>query len=155
MHKLSPSYLQKPTYGAMSLEPTETRPRSNFPESRVTFPRYNQLLKLNSDETILFWRNRSSTTRSHTYQHHAEITQSHTLAALIRLSTNTHNLLTFNISETLSNNCIPANFFWDISVRFLSWECWDFWRRHDHFRRFPKKSEVFRRRTKSAEGEVI
>ena len=50
---------------------------------------------------------------------------------------------------------IPANFFWDISVRFLSWECWDFWRRHDHFRRFPKKSEVFRRRPKSAEGEVI
>ena len=51
--------------------------------------------------------------------------------------------------------CIPANFFWDISVRFLSWECWDFWRRHDHFRRFPKKSEVFQRRPKSAEGEVI
>ena len=46
---------------------------------------------------------------------------------------------------------IPANFFWDISVRFLSWEFWDFWRRHDHFRRFPKKSEVFRRRPKSAE----
>ena len=45
----------------------------------------------------------------------------------------------------------PANFFWDISVRFLSWECWDFWRRHDHFRRFPKKSKVFRRRPKSAE----
>ena len=39
---------------------------------------------------------------------------------------------------------IPANFFWDISVRFLSWECWDFWRRHDHFRRFPKTSDVFR-----------
>ena len=52
-------------------------------------------------------------------------------------------------------NSIPANFFWDISVRFLSWECWDFWRRHDHFRRFPKKSKVFRRRPKSAEGEVI
>ena len=50
---------------------------------------------------------------------------------------------------------IPANFFWVISVRFLSWECWDFCRRHDHFRRFPKKSEVFRRRPKSAEGEVI
>ena len=46
---------------------------------------------------------------------------------------------------------IPANFFWDISVRFLSWECWDFWRRHDHFRRFPKKSEVFRRSPKSSE----
>ena len=42
-----------------------------------------------------------------------------------------------------------------MSVRFLSWECWDFWRRHDHFRRFPKKSEVFRRRPKSAKGEVI
>ena len=42
-----------------------------------------------------------------------------------------------------------------ISVRFLSWEFWDFCRRHNHFRRFPKKSEVFRRRRKSAEGEVI
>ena len=50
---------------------------------------------------------------------------------------------------------IPANFFWDIRARFLSWECWDFWRQHDHFRRFPKKSEVFRRCPKSAEGEVI
>ena len=29
-------------------------------------------------------------------------------------------------------------------MRFLSWECWDFWRRHNHFQRFPKKSEVFR-----------
>ena len=46
---------------------------------------------------------------------------------------------------------IPANFFWDVGVRFFSWECWDFWKRHDHFRRFPKKSEVFRRRPKSAE----
>ena len=46
---------------------------------------------------------------------------------------------------------IPANFFWDISVRFLSWECWDFWRRHDYFRRFPKKSEVFRRSPKFSE----
>ena len=50
---------------------------------------------------------------------------------------------------------IPANFFWDVGVRFLSWECSDFWKRHDHFRRFPKKSEFFRRRPKSAEGEVI
>ena len=32
-----------------------------------------------------------------------------------------------------------------MSVRFLSWECWDFLRQHDHFRRFPKKSKVFRR----------
>ena len=50
---------------------------------------------------------------------------------------------------------IPANVFWDVGVRFLSWKSWDFWKRHDHFRRFPKKSEVFRRRQKSAEGEVI
>ena len=33
----------------------------------------------------------------------------------------------------------------------LSWECWDFWGRHYHFRRFPKKSEVFRRSFKSSE----
>ena len=46
---------------------------------------------------------------------------------------------------------LPANFFWDISVRFLSWEYWDFWRWHDHFRRFPKKSEVFRRSPKFSE----
>ena len=38
---------------------------------------------------------------------------------------------------------------------FLSWECWDFWRQQDHFQRFLKKSELFRRRPKSAEGEVI
>ena len=50
---------------------------------------------------------------------------------------------------------IPADFFWDVGVRFLSWECWGFWKRHDHLRRFPKKSEVFGRRPKSAEGEVI
>ena len=42
--------------------------------------------------------------RPHTCQHHAEITQSHTFAALIRLSTTTHNLLTFNTSEISSNN---------------------------------------------------
>ena len=36
------SYLQKSAYSSMPLEPTETRPRSNFPESRVAFPRYNQ-----------------------------------------------------------------------------------------------------------------
>ena len=43
VQKLSPSYLQKPAYGAMPLEAAETRPRSNFPEWRVAFPRYNQL----------------------------------------------------------------------------------------------------------------
>ena len=50
---------------------------------------------------------------------------------------------------------IPANFFWDVGVRFLSWECWDFWRRHDHFRRFPKKSEVFRSLPKASSLPVL
>ena len=36
----------------MPLEPAETRPTSNFPESRVVFPRY-KLAKLNTDETIM------------------------------------------------------------------------------------------------------
>ena len=40
-------------------------------------------------------------------------------------------------------------------MRFSSWECWDFWRRHDHFRRFLKSSDEVRRHPKSAKGEVI
>ena len=47
MHKLSPSYLQKPAYGAMPLEPAETRPRVESSFSKV------QSAKLNTDETIL------------------------------------------------------------------------------------------------------
>ena len=39
---------------------------------------------------------------------------------------------------------IPANFFWDVGVRFLSWECWDFWKRHNHFRRRPKSAKDIR-----------
>ena len=46
----------------------------------------------------------SSSTRPHTCQHHTEITQSHTCAALIRLSTTTHKLLTFNTSQISSDN---------------------------------------------------
>ena len=34
---------QRLAYGSMPLEPAETRPRSNFPESRVAFPTYDQL----------------------------------------------------------------------------------------------------------------
>ena len=45
--------------------------------------------------------------RDHIRQHHAEITQSHTFAALVRLSTTTHNLLTFNASEILSEKLSP------------------------------------------------
>ena len=36
----------------MPLEPAETRPRSNFPKSRVAFTRL-QSAKLNTDETVL------------------------------------------------------------------------------------------------------
>ena len=52
VHKLSPSYLQKPAYGSMSLEPAETRPTSNFPESRVCFSKV-QSAKINTKKTIL------------------------------------------------------------------------------------------------------
>ena len=51
VRKLSSFYLQKPVYGSMPLEPAETRPKSNFFESRVAFSRYNQL---NTDETFLW-----------------------------------------------------------------------------------------------------
>ena len=42
----------------------------------------------------------------------------------------TRTIRTMNVIHCVS---IPANFFRDIGVRFLSWECWDFCRRHDHF----------------------
>ena len=63
----------------------------------------------------IFWPNRSSTTLSHTCQHHAEITQSHFFAALIRLTTTTHNLRTFNISEISSNNS-ENSAYWQINT---------------------------------------
>ena len=47
----------------------------------------------------------------------------------------------FWICVLLYQCSIPANFFWDISVRFLSWECWDFRRRHNRFQILPKNSE--------------
>ena len=34
---------QRLAYGSMSLEPTETRPRSNFQSQQMLFPRYDQL----------------------------------------------------------------------------------------------------------------
>ena len=120
-----------------SQEPAETRPRPNFPESRIGFSRHNQLSQTPTKRCYgshgIFWCNsnlvprvlsyslslprvgrrgpweRGWTTaqqrdRPHTCQHHAEITQSHTFAALIQLSTTTHNLLTFNTREISSNN---------------------------------------------------
>ena len=52
MLKLLRSYLQKPAYGAMPLEPTETRPRSNFSLFEGCFSKL-QSAKLNTDEIIL------------------------------------------------------------------------------------------------------
>ena len=66
----------------------ETRPRSNFPASRIVFSTNNQL---NTDETFLRLLqnflvqqlNHATTNLSSASQHHAKITQSHTFAALI------------------------------------------------------------------------
>ena len=57
---------QRLAYGSMPLELAETRPRSNFPESRNAFSKVRSG-KLNTDVTILhcnardrlFWRNRT------------------------------------------------------------------------------------------------
>ena len=104
---------QRVAYCSMPLEPAETRPRSNFPESTNAFSKVRSA-KLNNDVTILMPAQTISAKphlnkTSHTCQHHAKITQSHTFAALIRLSTSTHNLLTFNISEISSNNSEKLN----------------------------------------------
>ena len=56
----------------------------------------------------------------------------------------TKSLLNLNTTVILCGEHIPANFFWDISVRFLSSDRWDFCGQHDHFRRLSKKSELFR-----------
>ena len=85
----------------MPLEPSQTRPRSNFPESRVAFPR------LNTDETILmagteYFGQTAVQPRDHIPVN--SMRKSHNHAALIRLSTTTHNLLTFKISEISSND---------------------------------------------------
>ena len=54
-----------------------------------------------------------------------------------------------NFEELSQKNIvfILASFFRD----FLSWQCREFWTRHDHFRRFPAKSEVFQRSPKTSE----
>ena len=65
-----------------------------------------QSTKLNTDETILkagtgYFGETGVQPRDHIPVN--TMRKSHTFAALIRLSTTTHNLLTFNISETSSN----------------------------------------------------
>ena len=74
-----------------------------FPFRKLNYriKQFQYLFRFVSSNTI-------SPTRSRTCQHHTEITQSHTFAALIRLSTTTHNLLTFNTSEISSNNSYNA-----------------------------------------------
>ena len=101
-------YAQRLAYGSMPLEFAETSPRSCFPESRNAFSKVRSA-NLNTDLTILmlgtyFFGETALNKTSHTCQHHGETTQSHTFAALIRLSTTTRNLHTFNISEISSNN---------------------------------------------------
>ena len=54
-------------------------------------------------------------------QHYPEIAQSYTLAALIRLSTTTHNLLTFNRSEISSNNSEKLSLLADNTSTHLSY----------------------------------
>ena len=58
--------------------------------------------------------NHATTYLSSACRHHAEITQSHTFAALIRLSTTTHNHLTFNTSKISSNNS-ENSAYWQIT----------------------------------------
>ena len=99
---------QRLAYRSKPLEPAETRPRSNFPESTNAFSKVRSA-KLNTDVTISMpstdYFGETALKQDITYlSHHAEITRSHTFAALIRLSTTTHNLLTFNISQISSNN---------------------------------------------------
>ena len=68
----------KPVYVSMPLELAETRPRSmQFSIVESCFLKV-QSAKLNTVVWHrIFWRNCSSTTRSHTCQHHAETTESH------------------------------------------------------------------------------
>ena len=85
-----------------------------FPSGELLFPRYDQLSVKHRRNNVNAWhrlfnlvRPQLNNNTSHTCQHHTtpylSITQPHTFAALIWLSTTTHNL-TFSISEISSNN---------------------------------------------------
>ena len=122
----------------MSLEPAETRPRSSFPESRVAFPN-----NINGWHRI-FSPNRSSTTRSHTF---TQSPTSHTFAALIRLSTTTHNIHTFNVSEISSNNSEKLNLLPDTYTRLIQVPGCRVTRSADHLSLVftPEKNDVLAR----------
>ena len=84
---------QRLAYGSMPLELAETRPRSSFPESTNTFSKV-RAAKLDTDVKILmpgtdYFDEKHSNKTSYTCQHHAEITQSHTFAALVQAYTAT------------------------------------------------------------------
>ena len=84
----------------MPLEPAETRPRSNFPKSRVAFQ--GTISSAKHRRNVLMAR--TEYFDENEMQPRGNYTQSHTFAALIRLSTTMHDLLTFNTSEISSNN---------------------------------------------------
>ena len=79
---------QRLAYGSMPLELAETRSRSNFPEWRNVLSKVRST-KLNTDVTILmpgteyFAETAFKQDITSGCQHHAEITQSHTFAALL------------------------------------------------------------------------
>ena len=89
VHKLVTLSAQRLAYGSMPLELAETRPRSNFPESRNAFSKVRSA-KLNTDLTVLMpdtdYFGETALKQDITCQHHAETTQSHTFVALVRAS---------------------------------------------------------------------
>ena len=66
------------------------------------------------------------------------------------LRTKGYNNLHFSYWTVIDAELYTCQLFLRYKREILSWERWDFWRRHDHFRRFPKKSEVFRSGPKSS-----
>ena len=80
--------VQRLAYGSMPLELAGTRPRSNLPEWRNALSKVRSA-KLNTDvniylaQTILARPHLNKA--SYTCQHQAEITQSHTFAALVQV----------------------------------------------------------------------
>ena len=90
--------LQKPAYGSMPFLDLD----QIFLSRELLFQ--GRSTKLNTDETILmagteYFGETAVQPRDHIPVNTMRKSQSHTFAALTRLSTTTHNLLTFNISE--------------------------------------------------------
>ena len=94
VHNLSPClHKDWPIFGSMSLEVAETRPRSNFPESRNAFSKVRSA-KLNTDVKMLMpgtdYFGETALKQDIIYlSTPSEITQSHTFAALVQAYTAT------------------------------------------------------------------